>query len=431
MFYRFFRAIVTLLLRLFYRVAEPVDPLGGLSAEGPVIYVGNHPNGLVDPGLLFILVKRHVTFLAKAPLFKIPVLGLILRGMDALPVFRKQDGAATTQNEGTLTASVEALVAGRAITLFPEGKSHSEPQLAELKTGCARIAIEAAKRGAKVKVIPVGLDYAQKRFFRSKVAVSVGEPLDAAKYGEADARKFTDDIADALRRVTLNLEQWDDQPILETAEALYSLKIGEAPRDPERQRRFARGIRLLREEQPERFEALKEELLAFRRRLSMLDTNAKRLFQNDTPFSVTWFVLRNVLWLLLLPFALVGFVLFFIPYWVPLLMVRATKPEPDTEATIKVLTLLLLAPLWWALLIGIGAAYFGWQGALVALLGTLPIALFTRMFIERRSQAVRNARAFLLLTSRASLKARLVEEGDALAAQVEQVANELRERVVA
>jgi 1-acyl-sn-glycerol-3-phosphate acyltransferase len=81
-FYSFVRAVVALTLRLFYRVkvnspaAEP---------EGPVLFVGNHPNGLIDPALVFILSRRHVTFLAKAPLFRMPVLGWLLKGLNALP----------------------------------------------------------------------------------------------------------------------------------------------------------------------------------------------------------------------------------------------------------------------------------------------------------------------------------------------------------
>ena len=129
MFYRAFRAGMALLMRLFFVLEAPVDPHGALAAEGSVIFVGNHPNGLVDPALVFMLAKRRVTFLAKAPLFSMPVLGWILKGLDSLPVLRKQDGADTAKNDGVLAATVAALVDGRAVSLFPEGKSHSEPQL--------------------------------------------------------------------------------------------------------------------------------------------------------------------------------------------------------------------------------------------------------------------------------------------------------------
>lgn len=437
LFYRAFRAIAALVLKLFYRLEPVSDPHGGLTLEGPVIFVGNHPNGLVDPGMVFASTKRLVTFLAKAPLFKIPVLGAMLRAMEALPVFRKQDNLGdTTKNESTLTASVEALTQGRAITIFPEGKSHSEPQLAELKTGCARIALEALKRGAAVKIVPIGLTYLQKDRFRSRARVDVGAILDPAPFApkEGDdpresARKLTDAIADALRAVTLNLEKWEDLPLIETAEALYALKVGDEAQDAERLRAFARGMHLLRDEQPERFEKLKTDVLSFQNRLSVVDAKARELTYAYRPETVAWFVLRNILWLLGLPLVAVGMVLFAIPFWIPIAMVKLTKPDIDTEATVKVMTLLVLAPFWWALLTVLAWVQLGWGAGLATLIGTLPLALFTRIFLERRASALRDIRMFLVLGSRKRLKARLVAEGDAIAAQIETVAEELRPRI--
>ena len=70
-------------------------------------------------GVLFILAQRPVTFLAKEPLFRMPLLGQILRGLDALPVFRKQDGPGdTTKNEGT------RVVAATPTEQLPNTPSH-------------------------------------------------------------------------------------------------------------------------------------------------------------------------------------------------------------------------------------------------------------------------------------------------------------------
>lgn len=437
MFYRLFRAVASLALRLFFRFEVPVDPHGALKGEGPVMFVGNHPNGLIDPGILFVLAARHVTFLAKEPLFRMPVLGLILRGLDALPVFRKQDGPGdTTKNEGTLTASIAALVQGRAITIFPEGKSHSEPQLAELKTGAARIALEAARQGAPVKLVPVGITYEAKNLFRSRVHVEVGQPLEAPGFLEKpgqdphDAgRAFTDAIADALRKVTLNLEAWEDLPIVATAEELYALSRGEPAGDLERTRGFARGMALLREEQPERFELLKRELSSFRRRLDLLSVTPDDLTSRYRPLTVTWFVLRNLLWLGAAPLVALGFLLFVIPYFLPLLAVRAAKPQIDTESTVKVLTLLLVAPAWWALLVALAWWTGGVGFGLFALIAVPPLALFTRYVLERRANAARDVRTFFVLMSRRQLKARLLAEGRQLAAQVDALVSELKHRV--
>ena len=439
MFYRAFRAVASLVLRLFFRLEPAVDPAGGLALDGPVIYVGNHPNGLVDPGLLFILVQRHVTFLAKAPLFALPVLGWILRGLDALPVYRKQDaGQDMAKNEGTLAASVEALVAGRAITIFPEGKSHSEPQLAELKTGCARIALEAARRGAPVRIVPVGMTYEAKDSFKSRVHVEVGPALTAAdwleKPGEAPhdaARSLTAAIADALEAITLNLEKWEDLPILTTAEALYALGQGEPAGQVERQKAFARGMAILRREQPERFEALKRKLASFQRRLSLVHVAPHELTFRYRPATVAWFAVRNVLWLVGLPVWLAGMALFVVPYWIPVALVKATKVEKDTESTVKVLTLMLLAPLWWALLTVLAWLSLGAAWGVATLVLVPPLALFTRTYFERRGAALRDARVFFVLGRRAWLKRALLAEGDVLARDVVQVAEELKPRVVA
>src|SRR5438067_1613302 len=146
-FYRALRALFSIVLRTFYRIEPPADAAGALAMPGPVMFVGNHPNGMVDPGLVFVLAQRPITFLAKAPLFSLPLVGWLIKKLGALPVYRRQDDPTQMgKNAGTLDAAADALAAGRCITIFPEGKSHSEPQLLELKTGAARIALMAAKK---------------------------------------------------------------------------------------------------------------------------------------------------------------------------------------------------------------------------------------------------------------------------------------------
>jgi 1-acyl-sn-glycerol-3-phosphate acyltransferase len=422
--YRSLRAVFSLLLRAFYRIEPPVDGAGALSMEGPVMFVGNHPNGMVDPGLVFVLAKRHITFLAKAPLFSMPVVGSLIRGLGALPVYRRQDDPSQMgKNAGTLDAAAGALVGGRCITLFPEGKSHSEPQLQELKTGAARIALMAAKQGARVRIVPFGLTYSDKSRFRSAVHVDVGAPLEVS--ASEDAVELTERIFEALRKVTLNLERWEDLPLLKTAESLYALKTGATPADPERLKAFARGMALLRDEQPQHFEQLKGDVLALQRRLELVAASPQDVATRYRALGVTKFVLRNLLAAALLPVFLLGMLLFFVPFWIPPLWVRAFRVVDDLQATLKVVLVLLLAPLWLLLLTFVGWRVYGTPGALAAFLGTLPLALYTRYYYERRGAALRDARAFFVLGSRKHFKERLAHEGQRLAAELEQVAQEL------
>ncbi len=429
-FYRGLRAIVSLLMRAFYRIEPPVDPAGALSMDGPVMFVGNHPNGMVDPGLVFVLARRHITFLAKAPLFSLPIVGWLIRGMGALPVYRKQDDPTQMgKNAGTLDAAADALAQGRCITIFPEGKSHSEPQLQELKTGAARIALTAAKKGARVRIVPLGLTYSEKNRFRSAVHVDVGAPISVS--GDEDVGALTNAIFEALRAVTLNLEQWEDLPLIRTAEALYAMKLGEAAAQPERLKAFARGMALLRAEQPERFARLKAEVLAMRRRLELVQASPEDVAYRYHAWGVTKFVLRNALALAMLPVFLAGMALFFVPFWIPPLAVRVFRVAEDIQATIKIVMLWVLAPLW-LLLLTLAAWWLGgWPAAAVAFVGTLPLALYTRYYYERRSAALHDLRTFFVLGSRRSFKERMGQEGERIAAELAGLAEELRPRVVA
>ena len=138
-------------LELFYRLRR----LGGVIPEtGPIIIVANHPNGLVDPALVAHSCEREICFLAKEPLFRLPVIGALLRSMKALPVYRRMDGHNTGSNEKTFDAVDDALGNGRAICLFPEGISHDEPELQPLKTGAARMALGALEEaGPGLRII--------------------------------------------------------------------------------------------------------------------------------------------------------------------------------------------------------------------------------------------------------------------------------------
>ncbi len=437
MFYRFVRAVISFALRLFYilQVTRKGDDL-----TGPVLYVGNHPNSLLDPALVFVATERQVTFLAKEPLFRAPLFGWVLKGLGALPVYRKQDHPGQMQkNEGTLDAAASALIAGKAITIFPEGKSHSDPQLSEIKTGCARIALKAARAAAPVRIVPIGLTYAQKHRFRSKVQIEVGTPIPVVVpdglAGDAEnewVRALTQQVADGMKAVTLNLEQWEDLKLIETGEQLYSLRMGERPKDPERLRRFAKGVELLRREQPDRLEQLRDDVMSFRRRLDMVNANPRDLSMQYRRPEVARFVMRNLGSLLFgFPLFVIGCVLFAVPFLLVRYAARILPLPRDRIATFKFISALVLTPVWQALLAYLAWTQWGVPGAVVAVVSGLPLAFFTRYFLERRRAAVGDVVTFFVLGNRTRLKARLLVEGEALATEIEKTVSELRPRVVA
>jgi glycerol-3-phosphate O-acyltransferase / dihydroxyacetone phosphate acyltransferase len=425
--YALVRAVLRVALRCFYRIDRAGPPV---PADGPLLLVGNHPNALVDPALLIALCPRPLTLLAKAPLFRIPVLGSLVRALGALPVVRVQDDPSQmARNAEALEVAARGLAAGRAVALFPEGRSHSEPALGALKTGAARLALQAS---VPLQIAPVGLTYADKQRFRSEVRIEFGPALQVLSRGQSpeEVRALTARIATALGAVTLNLARWEDLPLLQAAESLYALATAAPARDPERQRLFASGLSLLRAEQPERAQALQSEVLAFQRRLALTRAEAADLGIEYRPGLVARFVLRNLVAVVLgLPLAVLGVVAFGPAVVATRAALRLTHTDPDMVATLKLIAALLLGPVYVAALAALLWKFAGGGWALLWALGALPLALFTRRFLARRAEALADVRLFFRFGNSSRRKKQLREEASALSHRLAEVVEELRPRL--
>lgn len=416
---------------LFYRLRELGEEV---PAEGPLLLVGNHPNGLVDPVLVASRTHREVRFLGKAPLFALPVLGRIMRRMRALPVYRAVDGADTQQNERTFAAVYEALLEGSVVCLFPEGYTHDEPSLQRLKTGAARMALGAEAQAnfeLGVRVVPVGLVFRNKGVYRSSAASWVGASIPVSDLREAHAadpfaaaQELTDRVARGLRAVTLNLEQWEDLPLLELAERLWPRGGGD-PGDPggprvQRLHALARGLRALRARDPERARDLVARVSDFRGRLRRLGIDVDDLRIEYGPGLVARFVIKNLLALGLgLPAALLGFALWLVPYYLVRLVVSVRRIEDSVVATVKLIASILFFPLWYAVLVYLGLRLGGVPGAAALALLAPPLGLFTAGFWEKRAEAVEDAAVFFRMLRARSLRERLQRRRRALEAEIE------------
>ena len=172
------RRIGRWIVRFYYPKIE-FDGKDQLPKTGPVLVCGNHPNSLVDPILIGITSGRPVRFMAKAPLFKTPVLGAVMSGLGMIPTYRgSDDSKQVRRNLESLDSSIQFLIDGDAVGIFPEGKTHDLVQLEMVRSGVARIAVKAVEEGAEnLMVVPVRLNYAHKERFRSGVSVQVGRPI--------------------------------------------------------------------------------------------------------------------------------------------------------------------------------------------------------------------------------------------------------------
>ncbi len=218
-------ALVRGLVGLFYRRIE-VSGIENLPLEGPVLLVANHNNGLVDPMVVLRALPRPVVFVAKSTLWRIPVLRSILDLLGCVPVVRKGEGepGISSKGEERNKPAFERLAAelarGGCVLIFPEGRSHSDPRLSELRTGAARVLLLSRKSPV---VLPVGLWFTRKEEFRSEVLVKVGAPVAPPPDPTVDA--WTEAMGAGLAGVTLNAESWREHEIVAAVEALYGRSV--------------------------------------------------------------------------------------------------------------------------------------------------------------------------------------------------------------
>jgi 1-acyl-sn-glycerol-3-phosphate acyltransferase len=192
-----------LVQHVFFRRIEVVG-MERIPPNTPLVFAANHNNSVVDGVLLLALPGVRPRLLAKSTLWSHPVMRPLLVLVGALPVYRRQDpGVDVTGNFSTFARCHEALRARTNIALFPEGMSHNERHRLPLKTGAARIVLEAEDRYGPlgIRIVPVGLSYEAKETFRSRVRVSVGHPIDPA----SEIARYRNEPGAAVRALTARL----------------------------------------------------------------------------------------------------------------------------------------------------------------------------------------------------------------------------------
>jgi len=167
MLYAFSRMIVRSIYRLLFRLEA--RGVSNIPAAGPVILCSNHKS-LQDPFTLGAWVPRKVHYMAKAELFKIPIVAPVIRGWGAFPV--KRGGV----SKEAIRTAIELLQSGRVMGIFPEGTRNET--LGSAKRGAVTIAIRSG-----AAVVPVAL-VGEYRLFRKMIAV-YGAPIDMRPFAES------------------------------------------------------------------------------------------------------------------------------------------------------------------------------------------------------------------------------------------------------
>lgn len=364
--YSFARRTVCRALAVYYSEVE-VHGTAAMPSDGPVLVLANHHNGMVDPMLVVASSPRPVRFLARAGLFKIPVLGFFMREMQAVEVFRRDDpGYARVKNEAVYSAVGEALAEGGVVGIFPEGRTHTNPWLEEFRHGAARMALEAQAAHAEaagLAVQLVGIHFEGTRLLGGKVLITYAPPLTLESFREryaADPRSAVEALTLALHERLRNmLVEARNAEALQLAELVARFGVLEARErglrgEVEIRQRLLEAYGRLRIEDPAATASIVRRLRRYQGYLELLGLRDDHLEQDYRWPRELVRALGHTGWLLLgAPVFVLGLLL----NAVPLLVARVVTAASDSELqrSSALLAGMLVFPLWYLALAWGGA----------------------------------------------------------------------------
>ena len=209
-----------LLLPSFFGNIE-VHGQSNLPTSGPVILAPVHRSrwdALIVPHVTGPRATgRYLRFMVTADEVK-GLQGWFIRRLGGFPINPRRPGIASFRY------SMELLRQGEMMVIFPEGGIFRDAQVHPLKSGLARLAIQAEQGHPNlgVKIVPIYLCYSRALpVWGSKVQVSIGAPLSVARYitgsPKKNARKLTTDLHHHLAQLGEQVQP--DEEIWKSAHA--------------------------------------------------------------------------------------------------------------------------------------------------------------------------------------------------------------------
>ncbi|KAI9224500.1 hypothetical protein BC828DRAFT_88328 [Blastocladiella britannica] len=223
----------------------------------------SHCGMVMDPAVLIATNQdRQCHFWAKREVWAMPVMAFVFDGLGAVPVARPKmavgslghsieptmgsiprlaaeggespgsrersvtaDSTASSSNGGgganaaLWRATSEMLARGQLLCVFPEGTSYTLPHLIAFKDGLSRAALDRARRAKDAResgdtsaqsapIIPVGVSYVEKTWWRTSVVCTYGDPINVDEYLGKDVSELTREIERRVRLVTVNAPDW-------------------------------------------------------------------------------------------------------------------------------------------------------------------------------------------------------------------------------
>ena len=358
-----------------------------LNTKGPLILVSNHPNTLTDPLFVAFRSPKYIYFLANSSLFKSKFSNWFFSTFYCIPIERPQDvQARRIDNRESFDRCDTFLSNEGSLYIAIEGGSQEGRELRKLKTGAGRIALSAERKNdfeLGVKIIPIGINYADARKFASDVLVNVGEPLNVTSYKSQyhedsfkAAKTLTNEIGERMKLLMLDVQP-DEEVVLRTVEQLDVFRSNNIQLNYEKKKQFLDKWRAeinggnndLAQSIQAASSFFDENGLDFKLFLSTFGKSNSRWKKAVVPF-------------LSFPVFVFGLVNNALPAMIVLGGLKKLGLYPGYNATVKILGGLVLFPIFYALQWWCVKLFFGPQVGLTYLVFLIPTGIFAFHYFQ-------------------------------------------------
>ena len=181
--------------------------------KGAILFMANHPNGLIDPLIITTNNPRTNYFLTRAASFKKPLVRWFLNSLNLIPIYRIRDGVnQLNKNKEVFERCFNLLDNQKALMIFPEGSHDKRRTVRSLSKGFSRIVFGAIERNPKlqIQIIPVGITYQDSSSYPFKVSLNYGTPILANDFyksnlNHSDIKEIKDVISDQLKTLSVHI----------------------------------------------------------------------------------------------------------------------------------------------------------------------------------------------------------------------------------
>jgi len=309
-----------------------------IPVDCPVIYAPNHINALMDALAVHSISTQNVpvSFLARSDIFNNKTAAKFLNFIKMIPAFRMRDGIENLgKNNEVFERCADILHQNNPIGIMPEGNQGEQQKLRMFTKGIFRIAFAAQQKfGTEpgVKIVPVGINLGDYVKSGKHIIINIGKPIEVSEFMTAYAEnpvtatnEIRNRLSNELSKLTLNLATETHYESFETITEVCKSNVLKELKLPNKtffrfvaQQKIAEKLVTIEKEEPEKINKL--ELLSAEYSNCLQKTNLRNWVLEQKTHKTIKLLLEGLILFAALPLFIYGFILNFLPFFIPVLL---------------------------------------------------------------------------------------------------------------